>query len=226
MQLYLPIAEIPVNVLLIIGIGAAIGFVSGLLGVGGGFLLTPLLIFSGIPTAVAVGTAAAQIVASSSSAALAFWRRSSVDLKLAGVLLAGGAIGSAIGVQLFRLLRDSGQLDLFIAVSYAALLGLVGGAMLVESVRTIVAARRGRPMPLRDEARQTWMRRLPLRMRFRVSRLHVSIIPLVTLGAGVGLLGALLGAGGGLFGGSGADIISSECRPISRSAPHWCRLSA
>ena len=143
MQLYLPIAEIPVNVLLIIGIGAAIGFVSGLLGVGGGFLLTPLLVFSGIPTAVAVGTTAAQIVASSSSAALAFWRRSSVDLKLAGVLLAGGAIGSAIRVQLFRLLRDSGQLDLFIAVSYAALLGLVGGAMLVESVRTIVAARRG-----------------------------------------------------------------------------------
>jgi hypothetical protein len=198
-QLYLPIAEMPVSVLLVIGIGAAIGFVSGLLGVGGGFLLTPLLIFSGIPTAIAVGTAAAQVVASSSSAALAYWRRSSVDLKLAGVLLIGGVIGSAVGVQLFRLFRESGQLDLIIAVAYVGLLGFVGIAMLIESVRTIIAKRRGRPLPLREELGQTWLRRLPFKTRFRVARMHVSVIPLIVLGAGIGVLGALLGAGGGFL---------------------------
>ena len=199
MQLYLPIAEMPVSVLLVIGIGAAIGFVSGLLGVSGGFLLTPLLIFSGIPTAIAVGTSAAQVVASSSSAALTYWRRSSVDLKLAGVLLAGGVVGSAIGVQLFRLLRESGQLDLIIAIAYVALLGFVGFVMMIESGRTIIAKRRGRPLPLRDESRQSWLRRLPFKTRFRVSRLHISVLPLVALGVGVGLLGAMLGVGGGFL---------------------------
>jgi uncharacterized membrane protein YfcA len=198
-QLYLPIAEMPVSVLLIIGIGAAIVFISGLLGVGGGFLLTPLLIFSGIPTTVAVGTAAAQVVASSSSAALAYWRRGSVDLKLAGVLLAGGIVGSAAGVQLFRLLRESGQLDLIIAVAYVGLLGFVGLAMLFESVRTIIAKRRGRPMPLREDLTQTWLRRLPFKTRFRVSKLHISVLPLLGLGFGVGVLGGLLGVGGGFL---------------------------
>ena len=189
----------PVSVLLVIGIGAAIGFVSGLLGVSGGFLLTPLLIFSGIPTAIAVGTSAAQVVASSSSAALTYWRRSSVDLKLAGVLLAGGVVGSAIGVQLFRLLRESGQLDLIIAIAYVALLGFVGFVMMIESARTIIAKRRGRPLPLRGESRQSWLRRLLFKTRFRVSRLHISVLPLVALGVGVGLLGAMLGVGGGFL---------------------------
>jgi len=198
-QLYLPIAEMPVSILLIIGIGAAIGFISGLLGVSGGFLLTPLLIFSGIPTAIAVGTAAAQVVASSSSAALTYWRRGSVDLKLAGVLVGGGVVGSAAGVQLFRLLRESGQLDLIIAVAYVVLLGFVGIVMLIESFRTILAKRRGRPLPLRDETRRTWLRRLPFKTRFRVARIQVSVIPLVALGIGIGLLGALLGAGGGFL---------------------------
>ncbi len=200
MQLYLPIAEMPVDVLLVIGIGAAIGYISGLLGVGGGFLLTPLLIFSGIPTAVAVGTAAAQVVASSSSAALTYWRRRSVDLRLAGILLSGGIVGSAIGVALFRLLRNSGQLDLIIAVFYVVLLGFVGGAMLIESVRTILSHRRGIPSLLREEARApNWLRRLPFRMRFRVARLQVSVIPLIALGVVVGLLGAFLGVGGGFL---------------------------
>jgi uncharacterized membrane protein YfcA len=198
-QLYLPIAEMPVDVLVVIGIGAAIGYISGLLGVGGGFLLTPLLIFSGIPTAVAVGTSAAQVVASSSSAALTYWRRRSVDLRLAAILISGGVVGSAIGVVLFRLLRQSGQLDLIIAVFYVLLLGFVGGTMLVESVRTLMSRRRGVPAPLREEARPNWMRRLPFRMRFRVARLHVSVIPLVTLGVVVGLLGAFLGVGGGFL---------------------------
>lgn len=199
MQLYLPIAEIPVDILLIIGIGASIGFISGLLGVGGGFLLTPLLIFVGIPTTIAVGTAAAQVVASSSSAALAYWRRRMIDLRLAMVLIVGGSLGSVVGVFSFRLLRDSGQLDLIIAVSYAVLLGLVGGAMLVESVRAIMTARRGQPMPLREDQRSGWAQRLPFRMRFRVSRLHISVIPLVGLGFAIGVLGAFLGIGGGFL---------------------------
>jgi uncharacterized protein len=198
-QLYLPIAELPVNVLLIFGIGAAIGFISGLLGVGGGFLLTPLLIFIGIPTAVAVGTGAAQVVASSSSAALAYWRRNQVDLKLAGVLLCGGALGSALGVWIFSLLQRLGQLDLIIAVSYAAFLGLVGGLMLVESVRTMANRRRGRPSPLRAAGQRGWINRLPLRIRFRRSQLYVSAIPIVSLGLGIGFLGALLGVGGGFL---------------------------
>ena len=199
MQLYLPIAEMPVSVLVIIGIGAAIGFISGLLGVSGGFLLTPLLIFTGIPTAVAVGTAAAQVVASSSSAALAYWRRRSVDLRLAGVLVAGGIIGSLIGVSLFRLLSDSGQLDLVIAVAYVALLGSVGGIMLIESGRTILSRWRGRPLPLGDESGRKWLRRLPWQVRFRVARVQISILPLLALGAGIGLLGSFLGVGGGFL---------------------------
>lgn len=199
MQLYLPIAEIPINILLIVGIGAAIGFVSGLLGVGGGFLLTPLLIFIGIPTAVAVGTAAAQVVASSSSAALSFFRRGMVDLRLALVLVAGGTAGSAVGVLVFRLLRDGGQLDVVIAVAYALLLGGVGGTMLVESIRTITSARRGRPMPLREERPPRLFQRLPFRMRFRVARLHISVIPLLALGFVIGLLGSFLGVGGGFL---------------------------
>lgn len=199
MQLYLPIAEMPVNVLLIIGIGAAIGFISGLLGVGGGFLLTPLLIIVGIPTAVAVGTGAAQVVASSSSAALTYWRRSQVDLKLALVLLSGGVVGSTLGVAVFALLQRLGQLDLIIAVSYVTVLGAVGGLMLVESVRTILNTRRGRPTPLRKPGGGGLIGRLPWRVRFRRSQLHVSVIPLIALGLGIGFLGALLGIGGGFL---------------------------
>ncbi len=199
MQLYLPIAELSVNVLLMIGIGAAIGFVSGLLGVGGGFLLTPLLIFTGIPTAVAVGTGAAQVVASSSSAAMTYARRKQVDLKLAGVLIAGGVVGSAAGVALFNLLQASGQLDLFISIAYVGFLGIVGGLMLVESVRTILRTRRGQPTPLRKVRDRTLLRRLPWQTRFRRSHLHISVIPVIALGFGVGVLGALLGVGGGFI---------------------------
>lgn len=199
MQLYLPIAEMPVNVLLIIGIGAAIGFVSGLLGVGGGFLLTPLLIFTGIPTAVAVGTGAAQVVASSSSAAFAYWRRKQVDGKLAAILVAGGVIGSTLGVLFFGLLERIGQLDLIIAILYVTFLGLVGGLMGMESVRTIANTRRGRPTPLRPRGDRGVIYRLPWRMRFKRSRLYVSVVPLVGLGFGIGFLGALLGIGGGFM---------------------------
>lgn len=199
MQLYLPIAEMPVNMLLIFGMGAAIGFLSGLLGVGGGFLLTPLLIFSGIPSGIAVASGAAQVVASSTSAALAYWRRRSIDVKLAAVLAGGGVVGSFIGVEVFGLLSRLGQLDLIIAVSYVTFLGVVGGLMLVESVRAIINARRGRPAPLRAPNQHSWIHRMPLKMRFRRSRLYVSAIPLAGLGLGIGFLGALLGIGGGFL---------------------------
>ncbi len=199
MLIYLPIAELPVNMFLIFGMGAAVGFLSGLFGVGGGFLLTPLLIFSGIPPAVAVASTAAQVVASSFSAALSYWRRRLIDFKLAGVLVVAGVIGSSIGVTIFTLLRRSGQLDLIISVCYVTFLGLVGGLMLTESLRAIIDAKRGRPAPLRRPGQHGWMHRLPFKMRFKRSRLYVSVVPILVIGAGIGILGSLLGIGGGFI---------------------------
>jgi uncharacterized protein len=198
-QIYLPIAELPVNMFLIFGMGAAVGFLSGLFGVGGGFLLTPLLIFSGIPPAVAVASTTAQVVASSSSAALSYWRRELIDLKLAGVLVIAGVIGSSIGVTIFGILRRLGQLDLLISVGYVTFLGLVGGLMLLESVRSILNARRGRPAPLRRPGQHNWAHGLPFKMRFKRSKLYVSVIPILGIGAGIGVLGSLLGIGGGFI---------------------------
>ncbi len=199
MLIYLPIAELPVNMFLIFGMGAAVGFLSGLFGVGGGFLLTPLLIFSGIPPAVAVASTTAQVVASSFSAALSYWRRRLIDFKLAGVLVVAGVIGSSIGVTIFTLLRRSGQLDLIISVCYVTFLGLVGGLMLTESLRAIIDAKRGRPAPLRRPGQHGWMHRLPFKMRFKRSRLYVSVVPILVIGAGIGILGSLLGIGGGFI---------------------------
>jgi hypothetical protein len=198
-QVYLPIAEIAVNMFTILGMGAAVGFISGLFGVGGGFLLTPLLIFTGIPPAVAVATVTSQIVASSTSGALAYWRRGQLDVRLAMMLLAGGVIGAVFGVLLFSALRSVGQLDLIISVSYVTFLGLIGGLMLTESVRAMVNARRGRPSPLRRPGQHNWIHGLPLKMRFKRSRLYLSVIPVLALGAGIGFLGAVLGIGGGFI---------------------------
>ena len=189
----------PVNVMLILGMGAAVGFLSGLLGVGGGFLLTPLLIFSGIPPAVAVATVTAQIVASSSSAALAYHRRRAIDFKLALVLGGTGIVGSVLGVLVFNILRRLGLLDFIIAVSYVTFLGAIGGLMLTESVRAMINVRRGRPAPLRRPGQHNFIHRLPLKLRFRQSKLYVSAIPLAVLGAGIGFVGALLGIGGGFL---------------------------
>jgi len=197
--IYLPIAEMSVNVLVIFGMGGAVGFISGLFGVGGGFLLTPLLIFSGIPPVVSVATVAPQIVASSASAALSYWRRRLIDLKLATVLLLAGMVGSSIGVVVFNLLRSSGQLDLIVSLSYVTFLGLVGGLMLNESVRAMINARRGKPTPLRRPGQHNWVHGLPFKMRFKKSRLYVSVIPIIALGMGIGFLGALLGIGGGFI---------------------------
>ncbi len=199
MQIYLPIAELPVNMFLLFGMGAAVGFLSGLFGVGGGFLLTPLLIFSGISPAVAVASTTAQVVASSFSAALTYWRRRLIDLKLAAVLVVAGIIGSVIGVGVFTLLRRSGQLDLIIAICYVTFLGLVGGLMLTESVRSIINVRRGRPAPLRRPGQHGWLHGLPFKMRFKRSKLYVSVIPILAIGIGIGVLGSLLGIGGGFI---------------------------
>ncbi|SHG63066.1 hypothetical protein SAMN02745157_4566 [Kaistia soli DSM 19436] len=199
MQIYLPIAELPVNMFLIFGMGAAVGFLSGLFGVGGGFLLTPLLIFSGISPAVAVASTTAQVVASSFSASLTYWRRKLIDFKLAGVLVVAGIVGSTIGVAIFTLLRRTGQLDLIISICYVTFLGLVGGLMLWESVRSIINTRRGRPAPLRRPGQHGWMHGLPFKMRFKRSKLYVSIIPILAIGVGIGILGSMLGIGGGFI---------------------------
>lgn len=199
MLIHLPIADISVNMFIIFGMGGAVGFLSGLLGVGGGFLLTPLLIFSGIPPTVAVATVSSQIVASSTSGALSYWRRNMIDMKLAGVLLAAGVIGTAIGVLIFDQLRRLGQIDLVVSLTYVVFLGTVGGLMLWESVNAILNARAGRPAPLRKPGQHNWVHGLPFKMRFKRSRLYVSVIPITALGIGIGALGALLGIGGGFL---------------------------
>jgi uncharacterized membrane protein YfcA len=197
--IYLPIAEMSVNMLVIFGMGGAVGFLSGLFGVGGGFLLTPLLIFSGIPPVVSVATVTSQVVASSASGALSYWRRRMIDMRLAGVLLASGVVGSALGVVVFNALRRLGQLDLIVSLAYVTFLGAVGGLMLTESVRAIINTRRGRPAPLRRPGQHTWVHGLPLKMRFKRSKLYVSVIPIAVLGVAIGLLGSLLGIGGGFI---------------------------
>ena len=200
MHIYLPIAEMPANVLLFLGMGAAVGFLSGLFGVGGGFLLTPLLIFSGIPTPVAVGTAAAQIVASSVSGAIAQYRRNNVDIKMGIVLLAGGVVGSVIGVQMVRILRLAGQFDLFVALAYVTFLGAIGTLMMIEAARTIQRTRLDQKSLLaRRSGQHNWIHKLPLKMRFQRSKLYISAVPPLAIGAFVGFLGAIIGAGGGFI---------------------------
>ncbi|MQT14366.1 sulfite exporter TauE/SafE family protein [Segnochrobactrum spirostomi] len=198
MEIYLPIAEMPINVLMIVGMGAAVGFISGLFGIGGGFLLTPLLIFSGVPTSVAVATVTPQMIASSASGALTYWRRRSIDLRLSGLLLVSGIAGASAGTWCFALLSRAGRLDVVISVSYMALLGTVGGLMLFESLRSLLRARREGGLPVHRRS-HNWIHRMPLKMRFRTSRLYVSVIPVIGIGAGIGFIGALLGVGGGFI---------------------------
>ena len=199
MQIYLPIAEQSLNVFLILGMGGAVGFLSGMFGVGGGFLMTPLLIFSGIPPAVAVATEANQIVASSVSGSIAQWRRNNVDVKMGLVLLAGGLIGSAVGVQLVKILRELGQVDLVISLSYVIFLGVIGSLMLVESVRTFLKSRAGNAPPVRRSGQHNWIHKLPFKMRFQRSKLYISAVPPFLVGMFVGLLAAIMGVGGGFI---------------------------
>jgi uncharacterized membrane protein YfcA len=197
--IYLPIAEMSVNVFVLLAMGAAVGFLSGMFGVGGGFLITPLLIFYNIPPAIAVATGANQVVASSFSGALSHLKRGTLDFKLGTVLLAGGIFGSTIGAYVFALLRRVGQLDLFISLLYVALLGTVGGLMMVESVRALRRTRSGAAPTLKKPGHHNWIHKLPLKMRFRTSKLFVSVIPVLGLGAGIGFLAAIMGVGGGFI---------------------------
>ncbi|QIE41410.1 sulfite exporter TauE/SafE family protein [Meridianimarinicoccus aquatilis] len=198
MQIYLPIAEVSVNAFLLLGLGGLIGVLSGLFGVGGGFLMTPLLFFIGIPPSVAVATGANQIVASSFSAVLAHLRRKTVDLRMGTVLLAGGLFGAGIGVQVFARLKAMGQVDLLVTLFYVVFLGAVGGLMFIESLRALRRARSpGGPVPKRK--RHNWVHNLPLKMKFRTSGMYISVIPPFFIGAGVGVLSAIMGVGGGFI---------------------------
>ena len=197
MQIYLPIAEISINAFLVFGVGGLVGILSGMFGVGGGFLITPLLFFIGIPPAVAVATGANQVVASSVSAVLAHLRRRTVDLPMGLVLLAGGMIGSGAGIYVFNLLRARGQVDLLVQLSYVLFLGVVGILMFQESLRALLRSR-GPRKPVKRHV-HLWVHRLPLKMKFRVSGLYISVIPPVMVGVLVGFLAAIMGVGGGFI---------------------------
>jgi uncharacterized membrane protein YfcA len=198
MQIYLPIAEVSLNIFVLFGMGAGVGMLSGLFGVGGGFLMTPLLIFSGVPSPVAVATEANQIVASSVSGALAHFRRGNVDIKMGMVLLLGGIVGSTAGVGVFSILSGLGQIDLVIKLCYVLFLGVIGFLMLIESLR---AMRRNRqPGGSRRKLHQhNWLHGLPLKMRFRRSKLYISALLPFTIGVVVGVLAAIMGVGGGFI---------------------------
>lgn len=201
MQIYLPIAEISVNLLLLLSLGIGVGFLSGMFGVGGGFLMTPLLIFIGIPPAVAVSTQANQIAASSASGAIAHWRRGTLDLKMGGLLLVGGMAGAFAGVQIFGYLQALGQIDLIISLCYVGFLGTIGTLMLIESVNALIRRYRGTRSTTNRAARRKrrWIDRLPFKTRFPKSGLYLSVIPPVVIGAFVGTLTAIMGVGGGFI---------------------------
>ena len=199
MQIYLPIAEISVNVFLLLGLGGAVGLLSGIFGVGGGFLMTPILIFIGVPAPVAVGTEANQIVASSVSGVLAHWTRGNVDFKMGFVLLLGGIAGSSFGVWLFSVLRDIGQVDLVIRLSYVIFLGIIGALMFVESLRAMRRRSSGTGAGGRKLHKHTWVHGLPFKMRFRRSKLYISALMPFGVGLVVGVLAAIMGVGGGFI---------------------------
>jgi len=198
-QIYLPIANLSVNIFLILGMGLAVGFISGMFGIGGGFLMTPLLIFIGISPAVVVASVSPQIAASLFTGFLGYWRRRAIDFALAGMLLLGGAVGTVTGIWLFTELRAIDQLDLMISIAYVILLGVVGVLMIAESVRAIIRAGRGFSADLRKGGRHIWFHGLPLKMRFKRSRIYISVIPVWAIGIIIGFIGAVLGIGGGFM---------------------------
>ena len=198
MYIYLPIAEQPIHSLAILGIGAFLGLIMGLVGVGGGFLLTPLMMFLGIPPPVAVASVANQLVAPSVSGVLSHWKRSNVDFKMGTVLLLGGVAGSSIGVIIFNFLGKIGQLDFVIKSSYVIFLTLIGTLMFSESLRLILRTRKGKVT--RGKLHQhNWLHGLPFKIRFRKSKLYISILLPILIGVIVGILAALMGIGGGFL---------------------------
>ena len=198
MQIYLPIAEMSVNIWLILAMGGAVGFVTGMFGVGGGFLMTPFLIFTGIPPAIAVASVSAQIAGSSMTGLLSYWRKKAVDARLGFVLILGGAVGTMLGVMFFNQMRRLGQLDLVIVLSYVALFSVIGGLMLLESLKALVQSRQGKATPVLRRERP-WYFELPLRMKFQRSRMAASVLPIAALAIGVSFAGAVLGIGGGFI---------------------------
>ena len=197
MQIYLPIAEVSVNAFLLLGLGGIVGILSGMFGVGGGFLMTPLLFFIGIPPAVAVATEANQIVASSFSGVLAHVKRKSVDFRMGTVLLIGGLVGAALGVFVFNYLKSLGQVDLLVKLCYVLFLGIIGALMFVESLNAIRKSQKPSKAPKRKQ--RGWIHALPFKMRFRTSGLYISVIPPLIVGVAVGVLAAIMGVGGGFI---------------------------
>ncbi len=197
MQIYLPIAELSLNGLLLLCIGLTIGFLSGMFGIGGGFIMTPLLILLGVPSGVAVGTGASQVMASSVSSALGHWQRGNIDRQMGYLLIGGGVFGAVTGVKILQLLKQAGQLDFFVSLTYVVLLGVIGGLMMIESVRTLTAPPAKIGASARRGGQHTWIQGLPLKRRFPDSKLYISAIPPVAIGAFVGWLTAIMGVGGG-----------------------------
>jgi uncharacterized membrane protein YfcA len=196
LSIYLPIADTAINVFVLIGLGAGVGFLSGVFGVGGGFLMTPFLIFLGIPPVVAVGSQVNQLIATSVSGVMAHMRRGTVDFRMGIILALGGFVGSTIGLVLFTMLKRIGQVDIVIALSYVLFLGTIGGLMMVESIRSLRRRQRG---GIRKTHKHYGYARLPWRMRFPRSRLYISVIPVIGVGLGVGLLVSIMGVGGGFI---------------------------
>ena len=199
MQIYLPIANLPVDVFLVLAMGLAVGIISGMFGIGGGFLMTPLLIFIGIPPSVAVASVGSHIAASSFTGAINYWRRDALDVALGVMLLGAGIIGSASGVWLFTRLRALDQLDLTIGLSYVTLLTAVGALLIYEGAQAEMRARRGMPAVLRRPGSHTWFHGLPLKLRFKRSKIYVSVIPVWAIGFIIGFVGAIMGIGGGFL---------------------------
>lgn len=199
MQIYLPIAEVSVNAFLLLGLGGIVGVLSGMFGVGGGFLMTPLLFFIGIPPAVAVATEANQIVASSFSGVLAHLKRKTVDLRMGTVLLIGGLVGSGLGIIVFNYLKALGQVELLVQLCYVVFLGMIGTLMFFESLKAIRNAKKTGGIAVPKRRKHNWVHNLPFKMKFRVSGLYISVIPPLIVGVLVGILAAIMGVGGGFI---------------------------
>lgn len=199
MDIYLPIAEVSVNWPLLVMLGALVGFVSGLFGIGGGFLMAPVLVFLGIPPTVAVASQASHVVASSTSGVIRYSGMKAVDYRIGGIMAVGGAVGALAGVELFRYLRLLGQADLVVSLSYLLFLGSIGGMMLYESLTQILHRVRGETPPRKERRRPMWLYGLPFRMRFPRSGLYISAIPPFGLGVFAGILSAIMGVGGGFI---------------------------
>ena len=199
MDIYLPIAEVSVNWPFLVMLGALVGFVSGLFGIGGGFLMAPVLVFMGIPPTVAVASQASHVVASSTSGVIRYSGMKAVDYRIGGIMAVGGALGALAGVELFRYLRLLGQADRVVAVSYLVFLGAIGSMMLYESLTQILHRVRGETPPRKERRRPMWLYGLPFRMRFPRSGLYISAIPPFGLGVFAGVLSAIMGVGGGFI---------------------------